>query len=270
MFRSVSWALALGALPAGNALACTPQPDPAPIEIYPSGETVPENLLRIYVYFPRPMSPRVRAADVKLFDHEGEPVEHAFLPNRYDLWSADRTRLTLLLDPGRVKTGLNAHERLGRALKSGRQYTVVVPEDLRDHQGCPLAQSVVHHYRVEAADRETPNPAVWDVHAPQVGTRQDLVIDLKSQHDHLSLAYRVRVYADDGAPVPGTLTLLDHERTWNFVPRERWRSRPYEVRIDPELEDLAGNRPGVLFDRDPESPITPWRRALTFQPRGDE
>lgn len=83
---------------------------------------LPENLPRLYIYFPRPMSPNIQSSDIKLFEASGQEISLVFLPMRFELWSPDRRRLTFLLDPGRVKTGLIADDTLGRALIDGETY----------------------------------------------------------------------------------------------------------------------------------------------------
>ncbi|MEL7042284.1 MAG: hypothetical protein AAGL90_12220 [Pseudomonadota bacterium] len=267
MFRSSIVAVLLNAVTAGAALACPTGSDTSPVDIYPSGDVVPENLLRIYVYFPRPMSQQVGASDIELYGPHGERIDNAFLPNRYDLWSADRTRLTLLLDPGRVKTGLNAHEQLGRALIVGQTVTLRVPGSLEDQQGCALQRTTEKTYTVGTEDLDPPSPARWTLSVPETDTRQALRIDLASPHDHVSLAYRLRVFSKAGAPIAGTLSLEGHESVWTFEPLKAWQAQSYEVRIAPELEDLAGNRPGILFDRPPNTPRSAWQNSITFRPK---
>ncbi|MEM1146266.1 MAG: hypothetical protein AAGA72_03450 [Pseudomonadota bacterium] len=267
MFRNSVTAVLLNAVAAGAALACPMGSDTSSVEVYPTGDVVPENLLRIYVYFPRPMSPRVGASDIELYDPDGKRIDNVFLPNRYDLWSADRTRLTLVLDPGRVKTGLNANEQLGRALHEGQTFTLNIPGALQDQQGCPLSQTTKKRYTVTAEDLDTPSPEEWTLSVPEIDTRQALSVDLTSPHDHISLAYRLRVFTEAGLPVAGALSVQEHESVWTFEPSEMWKAERYEVRIAAELEDLAGNRPGILFDRPPNAPLSAWQNSITFKPK---
>ncbi|MGR5147958.1 hypothetical protein ACQKP8_15595 [Photobacterium alginatilyticum] len=58
-----------------------------------------------------------------------------FLDNKFALWSTDSSRLTLLFDPGRVKTGLVAHNAMGRALIPGEDYQLVIDPILEDVAG---------------------------------------------------------------------------------------------------------------------------------------
>ena len=75
-------------------------------QIYPSGADVPANLLRVYVEFSGPMGRDNALKHIRLLDESGSEVIAPFLPVEAELWTADRTRFTLLFDPGRVKRGI--------------------------------------------------------------------------------------------------------------------------------------------------------------------
>jgi len=249
------------------AAACPPPVQSSEIELFPSAKILPENLLRLYLYFPRPMSPHIQSSDIKLFDAGGKEISQVFLPMRFELWSPDRRRLTLLLDPGRVKTGLISHETLGRALVSGERYTLEIPDSLTDSEGCALGEGASYSFKVTAADKEPPSPDNWQIDVPEATTKSMLSIDLGSPHDHLSMAYRIRILNTDGDPVAGKISLAEDESAWTFQPREAWASSAYRITVDPRLEDLAGNRPGRLFDRVANSEIEDRVEELTFFPR---
>ena len=240
--------------------------DPEPAEIYPTATELPENLLRIYIYFPRPMATTEGMQHVRLVDAAGDLVDQAFLSNREDLWSPDRRRLTLLLDPGRVKTGLDAHEELGRALVPGQVFAFEVSGDALDAEGCALGVNTRHAFTVTAADTEPPDPSQWVLSLPRAGSMQPIVVELNSAHDHLSLAYRLRVRDADGQIVPGAVALGAAEASWAFTPNAAWAAAPYTLTIDETLEDLAGNRPGLLFDRPLDQAPLVWQDRLTFTP----
>lgn len=252
---------------AGMALAaCTARTQSAGVEIFPTAHVLPSNLLRVYVYFPRPMKGAGILDNMHLLNASGQVVSGAFLKNKYDLWSPDRRRLTVLLDPARVKTGLAAHQTLGRALTEGATYTVKVSGAALDRSGCALGADTAHTFSVGPPDLDPPTPEVWALDVPRTGGRGPLTINLGDPHDHVSLAYRLRVMRDDGTVLPGAIALLDGERQWQFVPRMPWADGPYEVFVDPRLEDLAGNRPGQLFDRPVGDASTDRTTTLPFRP----
>lgn len=43
-----------------------------------------------------------------------------------ELWNEDRARLTVLIDPGRIKRNVATNEALGRALLASRDYMLFV------------------------------------------------------------------------------------------------------------------------------------------------
>jgi len=266
MIRQAKPLVLAGLMTAGTAATGCPDRVGSGVDIYPTAVELPENLLRLYIYFPRAMAPSEGLESVALLDAKGVPVNGAFLATHQELWSPDRRRLTLLLDPGRVKSGLAAHAVMGRALVPGQSYTLVVSGTALDAVGCPLGSDATYRFTVTEPDYDTPDPALWSLIAPRLGSRDPVTVALGSTHDHLSLAYRLRVVDDIGQIVPGGLALGPEEKSWTFAPREPWRSIAYHLVVDERLEDVAGNRPGVLFDRPVDVAPSPWARTLTFRP----
>jgi len=264
--RSPLASLLLVLLGAGSAAACPAPPIDGQIEIYPTAGELPANLLRFFVYFPQPMDRSGILDHVALVDDTGSEVAGAFLENRYDLWSPDARRLTVLLDPGRVKTGLAAHDAMGRALEEGRRYAVVVRATAEDATGCALGGETVQVFVAGPPDLDPPAPGNWVLNRPEIGTRTPLSVDLGSPHDHLSLVYRLRVLDASGDPVLGRIDLGDGERLWRFTPAAPWPDAPHQLVTDARLEDLAGNRPGGLFDRPVGTPDTAWAQVIDWAP----
>ncbi|MEO1043355.1 MAG: hypothetical protein AAFX52_13820 [Pseudomonadota bacterium] len=235
------------------------------VAMYPTAAELPANLLRIYLYFPFDVRAQDVLRHIKLVESSGEDVEGAFLPNRFDLLSPDRRRVTLLMDPGRVKTGLIAHEELGRALKVGEDYRLVVNHTSIGLLECS-EEPASFQFTVANNDTVPPLPDDWGVKAPTAGTRDPLVVEFGSPHDHLSLAYRIRVQTTDGTNVPGNIALGTEEKSWIFTPAKRWQSTDFVISIDDQLEDLAGNRPTRLFDQPVGTPPRTWKNKIYWRP----
>ncbi|MEO1346870.1 MAG: hypothetical protein AAFV74_22215 [Pseudomonadota bacterium] len=252
---------------ASGSLAQAACPAATGVDIYPTAKVLPENLLRVYVYYPRSMSADAGLQHVRLLKSDGAAIDGVFLTNRADLWSPDRRRLTLLFDPGRVKTGLVASETLGRALVAGDSYRLDVSGSALDTTGCPLGIDTRHSFTVEFADTTPPDPARWTLVRPGTHSRDKLRVHLGSPHDHLSMAFRLRVLDQDGNTVPGAIGLGPEEAYWEFTPRAPWIDARYTLAIDERLEDLAGNRPGRLFDRPSGKAPSPWLQSLDFTPK---
>ena len=99
---------------------------PVVTAIYPSADTIPANLLRMYLHFSKPMRITGNLEQIKLLDENNNEVVGAIFNNVYELWDDQQQQLTLIFDPARVKTGLVAHQQMGRALQSGKHYTLIV------------------------------------------------------------------------------------------------------------------------------------------------
>jgi hypothetical protein len=258
----------LAAVAAGSATACPAPETDSSVDIYPTAEQLPANLLRFFVYFPRQMQPDDILDHIALVGADGQEVDGAILSNRYDLWSPDATRLTVLLDPGRVKTGLAAHDALGRALAEGQGYTLLVRDTALDAQGCALGAAREQDFVAGPPDLEAPSPGDWALERPTAGSQDPVTVDLGSPHDHLSLVYRIRVLDAAGDVVPGRIDLGPGESVWHFTPSDPWRDAAYRLAVDERLEDLAGNRPGVLFDQPIGTAEAQWSPVIDWVPGG--
>ncbi|MGF1742796.1 hypothetical protein L4C34_17300 [Vibrio profundum] len=217
--------------------------------VYPSGSVLPENLLRFYIYFDQPMHREGVLSSVYLAKTDGSRLSGVFLENKFNLWSEDGRRLTLIFNPGRVKQGLNAHRTFGRALTGGDNYQLVVESKTKDLRGCHLAETYRKHFLVSKADHEKPDIRSWKQNQIQKYTKDVLKVTLNGSQDHVSLAYGLRVKRSDGTIVAGRIGLSEHEAEWQFFPDNAWRDEDYYLAIQPNFEDLAGNRTSNLFDQ---------------------
>ncbi len=218
--------------------------------VHPGTSEIPENLLRFYVHFTAPMSRGDVLRWVRLEDSTGAPIEQAFLALEEGLWDPHATRLTLLLDPGRIKSGLRPRAELGRALVRGSEVTIAIDERWPDASGRPLGGGFRRAFRVVAADQATPDPAHWRLEPPRAGGREPLRIALGEPLDSALLQRMMWVEDDAGRTLEGSIELGDDERSWSFTPRVPWSAGPHTVVIDRRLEDLAGNRVGRPFEVD--------------------
>jgi hypothetical protein len=233
-----------------------PPEGPRVLAVHPSGDTLPENALRLYVQFSRPMSARGATGHVHLMDDGGREVPLAFVPIEDGLWDPNHTRLTLLLHPGRIKRGVAPGERMGPPLRADRKYRLVVDGAITDLAGTPMGEPFVRPFRTTEADRASPRLADAAVTAPR-SARDAVVVTLPEPLDHALLQRWVWVEDDRGRAVPGRASISAGETRWAFHPEEPWTPGRYTVRLRAGLEDRAGNRFDRLFDRDgPAGPAT--------------
>lgn len=232
------------------------------VAIYPSAPRVPENLLKIYLEFSAPMRDGEAAARVRLLDARGRTLEGAFLQVDEELWDPSRRRLTLLLDPGRVKRGLRAHRESGAPLQAGLAVTLAIDGGWPDDAGQPLAEPARQRWDVVAADRSSPAPERWRIDQPLAGTRAPLVVHFGEPLDRALLGRLLRVEDASGRLVPGDARVEPAESGWRFTPAAPWSDEAYTLVVDRRLEDLAANRPSALFDVDlTRRAIAPPRHA---------
>jgi hypothetical protein len=232
-----------------------PSPEATPttevVAIYPSADQLPVNLLRFYVQFSGPMSEdwATRSVHVRRAD-SNQQLEDVFVPMEPELWDPERRRLTILLDPGRVKRGLAPNEEAGYPLVEGVAIIVSIDSKFRDAAGFPLRASVERRYEIGPPVRLKVNPAIWRYRWPAAGSTDPLTVEFDRSLDHALLQHSLWVSSEAGEPLAGRVSVDPGERRWRFRPESPWKEGRYQVMVDPRLEDLAGNSLIRVFDRD--------------------
>jgi len=235
-----------------------PAPSAHVLHVYPSASTLPENALKLYVYFSDPMTRGGSWSHIRLLRDDGAVVAYPFLELDQELWDRDNRRFTILFDPGRIKRGLASRAEAGPALEPGRTYTLVISPDWLDGRGVPLREEFRKTFRVAPADRKPPDPATWRIAPPRAGTAAPLVIRFPKPLDYALLQHEIEVPSMDG-----TVEVARDETEWRFTPARPWASGAYKIVIRTTLEDLAGNHILRAFDVDTFDPITPHLNAGT-------
>jgi hypothetical protein len=217
--------------------------------IDPTVDTVPANLLRFAVTFSAEMNEGSAAGNVRLLDESGAEVLGALLDMPPELWDRGRRRLTVLLEPGRIKRGLQPNVQAGAPLHEGGSVTVVVGSGIRDAGGAALVGEARRDFRVGAPIRSRVDPASWDVRWPDVDG-DPLVVLFDRSLDRALVRRHLGVVDRGGHPVSGTAILDPYARRWEFTSVEAQAATSLRLRIDTRLEDLAGNSVRRVFDRD--------------------
>ena len=211
------------------------------VGVFPSDTAIPENLLRCYLLFDAPMSRGYATKSVRLLDSDGREVDLPFLELEDELWNGSLTRLTLLLDPARVKRGLKPNLDEGRALEAGKRYQLVIDQQWPDATGRPLSEGLTREWRIQPADYTQPNLKQWRIRSPRANTRNRLTIEFDSSMD-FSLANRmIRITDTEGSSLKGESRLDQHETVWHWQPEVKWEAKTYIVVIDSRLADACGN-----------------------------
>jgi hypothetical protein len=218
--------------------------------VYPSGNVLPENLLKFYVHFSAPMRRGNIYEHIQLRDESGKPVELPFLELDEELWNPEMTRLTLFIDPGRIKRGVQPLEEIGPVFEAGKRYTLVVDRGCRDAEGNPLKKSYRKTFKAGPPCREPIVPAAWKITTPPARSLTSARIQFPAPLDHALAQRMIQVTDIEGHLVPGKTSLSDDERQWNFVPAKPWAAGPYRIVVQTAIEDLAGNNIGKPFEVD--------------------
>lgn len=218
--------------------------------IYPSADTLPENLLKFYLLFSKPMRRGVSEKYIRLLNENGDTLQNIFLNLNSELWDEKGKQLTIWLDPGRIKRGLKPNERDGNPLKKGNSYTLSISEEWPDLQGSKLVKTYLKNFIASGKDIQSPDPSIWKMDIPKANSRQALSINFIEPLDQALLHNSVTVTDRDGVALKGRILVQESESSLLFYPDLPWSSSTYYLKIDSRLEDLAGNNLNRLFDRD--------------------
>jgi hypothetical protein len=228
----------------------SPVKDVAPMahveQVFPSGDEWPSNLLRLYVQFSAPMSRGEAGTHLRVLDANGKPLDNIFLPGE-ELWDPDHRRLTLTFDPGRIKRGLTSNTSMGAPIAEGARYTLVVDREWLDARGAPMTAGFRKAFRGGPSVRVPPDPKTWRVTPAAAGSTTPVTLTFPCPMNVALLQRMIQVAGDRGA-VAGAVAIDQHETVWRFTPERPWTAGAYRLVVDIGIEDVAGNRPGLLFD----------------------
>jgi hypothetical protein len=221
----------------------TPQKPPT-VRFAPQA-TLPANALKFYLRFSQPMEQGVFLERLRLLDGDGKEVIGPF--RETELWSPDGKRLTVWFHPGRQKTGVNLNDEEGPVLRANSKHTLVVTGSWRSTSGVALGKEVRFDFQVGPADHEMPMMQKWQITAPKSGTREPLAVHFDEPLDPAITTSALSVHrGSESVPVEIEVDGLN----WRAIPAQPWTAGAYELRADPNLEDLAGNNLTKPFEVD--------------------
>lgn len=183
---------------------------------------------------------------IHLENEAGERVINPFLNLNTELWSTDQTRLTLLFDPGRVKQGVGPNKTYGAPLLEGREYSLIVSENMKTARNENLGLEHRSTFKVGPARRRSIAPENWRLQIPQSQTRSTLTIKFDRLVDMGAAVSLLKIKDEEGRVIEGKA--ISDGMSWSFTPLRQWKEESYELIIPPSLEDVAGNTPYASFD----------------------
>jgi hypothetical protein len=233
------------AVPAGDKISA-----PKLVAVYPQQDILPENLLKIYLQFSEPMREAVSAKHITLVKNGTDTIDAAFLDLQPELWNEDRTVITLWLDPGRIKRGLQPNLRLGAPLEKQAVYKLSVSGQWQSAKGMALQKEFIKTFITGIRDSLSPEINGWKIQAPKAGSKDSFIIEIPEPLDHFLLMESLHVTDKSGNQVKGNFSTDNNDMRCHFIPNEAWMAGNYQLVVESRLEDLAGNNLNRSFDRD--------------------
>ncbi len=221
---------------------------PVVSRVYPTGDKLPANLLRFYIYFSESMNEKNTFDFIKILDSKNQEVTDAFVDIKNGLWDSESRRLTVILHPGRIKRGVGLNLTMGETFTESKKYKLLIKKELHSSFGHSLPDDFVKEFEILEHDRVSPNYKNWQLITPGADTTEPLQLTLDKPLDHALLMRFIEVRDSADVRIIGTISLSNNEMAWVFTPEKTWNHGSYKLVVNPALEDLAGNRMDHPFD----------------------
>jgi hypothetical protein len=230
----------------------------AAIRISPQAKVLPANTLRFYIHFPRPGEAHFDRDQLVLLDEQEQVVREPFLVLSQELWSLDGRRLTVLMEPGRIKRGLGPDPDHDPALIVGQTYTLVITA---------LGQTARYAFRVGDPVLEEIKETSWRLTSPTVGSLEPAVVHFDRVMDAGVCEDEIVVLSPSGEVVQARVSLAPEGTTAQLIPSHPWRAGEHRLVASERLEDVCGNRLGEALDHDLRVGGRPRAGMIAFTPR---
>ncbi len=218
--------------------------------IYPTTSRLPANTLKFYIHFSQAMARGGAYQWIRLLDEQGKVVPQVFLELQEELWDPDLRRLTILLDPGRIKRDILPNREIGAPIEAGHKYTLAIDAAWPDATGTPLKAGFTKSFEVVASDRAVLDVTTWKVTAPKAGSAAALTVVFPKPIDAALLKRVIQVNDSRGGMIDGNVEIGAEETRWVFTPDQPWAAGRYVLVVPNTLEDVAGNKINRAFDVD--------------------
>jgi hypothetical protein len=229
-----------------------------PIRISPQAEVMPANTLRFYIHFPRPGEAHFDRDHLWLLNEQEQAVPDPFHVLPQELWSVDGRRLTVLMEPGRIKRGLGADPSHDPALVVGRTYSLVVTA---------LGQAARHTFRVSDPVLEALDETRWRLVSPTAGSLDPAVVHFDRVMDAALCQDEIAVLDPSGEVVPTHVSLAPDGTAARLIPSHPWRAGEHRLVVSERFEDVCGNRLGEALDHDLGAGGPPRTGMINFTTR---
>jgi hypothetical protein len=228
------------------------------IRISPQAKVLPANTLRFYIHFPRPGEANFDRDQLWLLNEEEQMVPGPFLVLSQELWSPDGRRLTVLIEPGRIKRGIGADPSHDPALIVGRTYSLVVTA---------LGQTARHTFLVGDPVLEAIDETAWRLFPPAVRSRDPAVVRFDRVMDAGLCEDEIAVLTPSGEVAQTRVSLAPDGSALQLTPSRPWSAGEHRLVASERLEDVCGNRLGEALDHDLGAGGRPRAGMIDFTPR---
>ena len=229
-----------------------------PIRISPQAKMLPANTLRFYIHFSKPGEAHFNRDQLWLLNEEEQVVPDPFLVLSQELWSVDGSRLTVLMEPGRIKRGIGADPAHDPAFVVGRTYSLVVTA---------LGQTARHTFHVSDPVLEAIDETGWRIVSPAVGSCDPAVVHFQRVMDAALCEDEIGVLTLSGEVVQTRVSLAPDGTAAQLIPSHPWSAGEHRLVASVRLEDVCGNRLGEALDHDVSARGRPRAGMINFTPR---
>ena len=233
-----------------------------PVRISPQARVLPANTLRFYLHFPRPGEARFDRDHLWLLNEQEQAVRDPFLVLPQELRSADGRRLTIPMEPGKIKRGLGTDPSHEPALVAGRTCSLAVTAP---------GQTARHAFRVSDPVLEAVDETRWRLVSPAAGSLDPAAVHFGRVMDAAHCEDEIRVMRGrDRSPDPAgkvaatRVSLAPAGTTARLIPSHPWHAGEHRLVISERLEDVCGNRLGEALDHDLGAGGPPWAAMINF------
>ena len=226
--------------------------------ISPQAKVLPANTLRFYLHFPRSGEAHFDRDQLWLLNEEEQAVPDPFLVLPQELWSVDGRRLTVLMEPGRIKRGLGADPSHEPALAAGRTYSLAVTA---------LGQTARHTFRVSDPVLEAVDETRWRLVSPAAGSLDPAVVHFDRVMDAALCEDEIAVLTPSGEVAATRVSLAPDGTAARLIPSYPWRTGVHRLVASERLEDVCGNRLGEALDHDLGAGGPPRAGMINFTTR---
>ena len=204
----------------------------------------------MHIQFNKPVS-RVRILDhIFIADNSGNKMDRVILDLENAILSDQDRLLTIWIEPGRQKRGLQPNEILGPPFIAGRTYQLHVMGSLRDKEGVLMQDEWMSSFSISEPDRKSPDVTMWQLSLPVFGIRESLTLITDESMDYVSFSQLTFIKDQNGEKVAGQISLDNEEQSLIFNPNLPWKKENYTIHLDAAIEDPSGNNLIRLFDEE--------------------